>query len=456
MHRIGKIHWRRATRQFQNPALGSKDVDLVREQVLLHALDELHGITGVLLHLQQPLHPLACPVVGAHRRFGTAVDLVVAVFGNTLTGHRIHVLRTDLDFNGHALGAEEHRMQGLIAVGLGDGDVILETARHRLVEVVHGTEDAVTVVDAFGDHAEGEHIHDVGKRLALYLHLAIDAVEMLFTPADPTTETFLVQPVLHAFADMFDDVLALTTGMDHGTADTLGPHGVIGLEGQIFQFDLQITHAQTGRDGRVDVEGFTRDAALLVGTHRAQGTHVVQTIGELDQDDADILGHRQHHLLKIFRLGLGLGFKLQMGQFGDAIDNIGHRSAKLPFDAGVVDFGIFDHVMQHGRHQALMVHVHAGQNIGNRQWVSHIGLATLASLAIVGLLSVEIGTPNPSDLLRDQILFEAMGKGVYRRHQHLRLGLKAGQRQPPLSLMMPHYGRGGKISPGPERPALRG
>ena len=134
----------------------------------------------------------------------------------------------------------------------------------------------------------------------------------------------------------------------------------------------------------------------------------MQPICQLDQNDADIFRHRQHHFLEILGLGFRLGLELQMGQLGDAIDNIRYRGAELPLNARIFDLGIFDYIVQHGRHQALMVHVHPGQYIGYGQWMSHIGFAAFTALTIVGLLGIEIGATHPSNLFLCQILFEAM------------------------------------------------
>jgi hypothetical protein len=75
-----------------------------------------------------------------------SVALVEPVAGDAVVGHVVHLLRADLDLDGHAVHAHEHRVQGLVAVGLGDGDVVLELAGHRLVQVVHMPEDPVAGV----------------------------------------------------------------------------------------------------------------------------------------------------------------------------------------------------------------------------------------------------------------------------------------------------------------------
>ena len=42
--------------------------------------------------------------------------------------HAVHLVGADLDLKGHALVAQERRVQRLVAVGLGPGDVVLEPA----------------------------------------------------------------------------------------------------------------------------------------------------------------------------------------------------------------------------------------------------------------------------------------------------------------------------------------
>jgi len=65
--------------------------------------------------------------------------------------------------------------------------------------------------------------------------------------------------------------------------------------------------------------------------------------------------------------------------------------------------GVFDHVMQHCRHQALMVHVHVGKNIGHGKRMRDIRLATAAALAVVGLFGVEIRSADQVDLVGTEV-----------------------------------------------------
>ena len=129
----------------------------------------------------------------------------------------------------------------------------------------------------------------------------------------------------------------------------------------------------------------------------------MQAVGQLDQDHADIARHGHGHLLEVLGLGFGLGLEVHLGQFADPIDQFGHGLAKLGAERFLGDPGIFDHVMQHRGHQALMVHVHVGKNVRDRQWVRDVRLAAATALTIMGLFGVEIRSADQVHLVRAEI-----------------------------------------------------
>ena len=61
---------------------------------------------------------------------------------------------------------------------------------------------------------------------------------------------------------------------------------------------------------------------------RRDRAHVVQPVGELDQDDPDVRGHRDHHLAVVLGLRLVAGLEGQPGQLGDAVDEAGDLLAE--------------------------------------------------------------------------------------------------------------------------------
>ena len=67
-------------------------------------------------------------------------------------------------------------------------------------------------------------------------------------------------------------------------------------ERQVFELLLQLLHAEAVGQRRVDVEGLLGDPLLLLERHRGERAHVVQPVGELDDEDPQVLGHRHQHL----------------------------------------------------------------------------------------------------------------------------------------------------------------
>jgi len=115
-------------------------------------------------------------------------------------------------------------------------------------------------------------------------------------------ETFLLQGGDYLLADFGQQFLAVTPGVFQCRQDPLGAHRVERVETEVFELHAHVVHAQTHGDGGVDIEGFTGDTPALVDLKHTQGTHVMQSIGQLHQDDTNVLGHRQGHFLEILRL----------------------------------------------------------------------------------------------------------------------------------------------------------
>ena len=86
-------------------------------------------------------------------------------------------------------------------------------------------------------------------------------------------------------------------------------------EGQILELVLQFLHTHALGQRRVNLHRFLGDAAaFVVIVEEFQRAHVVQPVGQLDQQHADVLRHRQDQLAEVFRL-LRV-FRLQLDAVG--------------------------------------------------------------------------------------------------------------------------------------------
>lgn len=125
--------------------------------------------------------------------------------------------------------------------------------------------------------------------------------------------------------------------------------GVLVFETEVFEFGLDGKEAETVGQRRVDVERFAGNFVLFAGQHRAQGAHVVQTVGHLHQNDTDIFRHRKQQLPEILGLCRSLVAKDTSRYFGQPRYNHGDFLAEEVLDVFDGIFGVFDHVVQEGR-----------------------------------------------------------------------------------------------------------
>ncbi len=155
------------------------------------------------------------------------------------------------------------------------------------------------------------------------------------------------------------------------------------FERQFFQLVLDLAHPQAVGDGRVDIERLlgNLDAPLLRKV--VKRAHVVQTIGELHQDDADVIHHRQQHLAEVFRLPLFAGRERNCADFGDAFDDVGDFLAEQLFNALGGGERILDDVVEqpgrHGRH----IELHFGKKVRDFERMNQIRLTRMADLPLM-------------------------------------------------------------------------
>ena len=111
--------------------------------------------------------------------------------------------------------------------------------------------------------------------------------------------------------------------------------------------------------------------------------HVVQAVGQLDDDDADVLDHREQHLAEALGLAVFAGVQVELAELGDAVDAARDVLAEPLADLFDRDAGVLHHIVEQAGLQRHHVHPHVGQNVRHHERVEHVGLARVASLAFV-------------------------------------------------------------------------
>ena len=150
--------------------------------------------------------------------------------------------------------------------------------------------------------------------------------------------------------------------------------------------------AEPVRERRVDLHRLARlVVAALLGRQRRERPHVVQPVGELDEDDADVLGHRDEHLAQVVGLLLGERLELDLAELGDAVDEVGDLVAEALADLVERDVGVLDDVVQQRGLERGGVQVQLGEDERDLERVVDERLAALAHLALVRLPGELVG-----------------------------------------------------------------
>ena len=136
MNGVRKIDDGRAHRQILHISLGGEDEHVVRREVGLDGAQDVLRVVRVLLVLQHVADPGQLVV---ERILAVDARLVLPVGGDAELGGVVHLPGADLDFKGDALLVDDGGVQGLIHVGLGGRDIVLEAIGNWLEQIVDNT-----------------------------------------------------------------------------------------------------------------------------------------------------------------------------------------------------------------------------------------------------------------------------------------------------------------------------
>jgi hypothetical protein len=251
---------------------------------------------------------------------------------------------------------------------------------------VDGAQRQVAGGEVGHDQPYAEEVVHLGKRDVLVDHLAVDGVERFFAGADLGPDAETGQRLFGGAGDAAEGIAPGAGCHLDGLGQGVVAHRVQVAKGQVLQFAVQAMQPQPVGDGGVDFEGFVGDAYLAVPADGVQRAHVVQPVGQLDEDDAHVARHGQQHLAEGFGLGGFAVAEFHLVQLGQTIDHVGHHAAKLLGEFGLGDGGVFEGVVQQGGAQGIAIELPAGTDQRHRDGVGDVGFTGGALLSAVGLL----------------------------------------------------------------------
>ena len=174
-------------------------------------------------------------------------------------------------------------------------------------------------------------------------------------------------------------------------ADHLVGVGIELAERQVLELLAHLMHAHAAGERRIDVERLLGGAPARFRRHVRERAHVVQAVGELDQQHPHVVGDRQQELAQVLGLLGLLGDEVELLELGEALDQRADVGAEHLVDLGAGRRGVLDRVVQQRRRDGGIVELEVGQDGGDFERMGEIRIAGGALLLAMRLHGVDIG-----------------------------------------------------------------
>ena len=210
-------------------------------------------------------------------------------------------------------------------------------------------------------------------------------------PFDRGGDTFQAEPGLQVALDLLDQPLAL-----RGQVGQAAAHGLVGLrvemaEGEVLQLVPDLLDAHAPGERGVDVQRLLRDATALVLRHELEGAHVVQPIGELDEEHAHVRGDGEQELAEVLALHRPLGDEVEALELGQAVDKPADLGPEHPVDLLQRRFRVLDRVVEDGGDDGGLIEAEVGEDGRDLERMGEEQVAGGARLGAVGAHGVDVG-----------------------------------------------------------------
>ena len=171
---------------------------------------------------------------------------------------------------------------GAVAVDLGNGRIDIPATVLLGVPIL-----------AVKDDTHGKEVIDFLEGNALNLHLTPDREASLDARLHLIAEPHGVKACLQWCSEAMEEILTTSFTLLHLALDLCVGIGMLVAEAEVLQLGLDGEEPEAVGQRSVEEGGFACDLKLLVGLHRAERAHVVQAVGDLDEDHTGIITDSQ-------------------------------------------------------------------------------------------------------------------------------------------------------------------
>ena len=242
----------------------------------------------------------------------------------------------------------------------------------------------VAVVYRVDYHPYGYKVVYLVYGLLLADGLFVYAVKVLGAAGKRSLYSRLLQRLFYLLHGLIEGAHALLLIGYHGLLQLLVLLRPEILHAEILQLALHGAHAEAMRKRSIDIQRLAGLAYLLFLAAILEGTHVVQSVIELDYDHPDIVRYGEEHLAEALRLYVLAAYHLVLPGFGKLCYAVHHAGDILSKHGRELFVGyilaVLYNVMHETRQYGMAVHTHIGKHYGHAFRMGIIGLSGMAGL----------------------------------------------------------------------------
>ena len=340
-------------------------------------------------------------------------------------GDAMHVVRADLRLQRRAERPEQRGVQRLVAVRLGNRDVVLELAGDRLVQAVQHAERRVARRRVLDQHAHAVDVEDLREAVVLLAHLLVHAVDGLLAAGHRRRDA----GVLQAVADRLQDAVHHLAPVAARGLDRLGEHAVAH---RIEMLERRAPAAPgRARSGRAGWRSARRCRASRARCARDASVAIASSVRMLCSRSASLIRMTRTSCAiasSILRKLSACGSSRDWNSIWSSLDTPSTMSATgLPNELSIsalVTLGVLHHVVEERGGEPLRVEPPLRQDAGYRERVRDVGLAGLAELSLVRVLGEREGALDERDVRGRQVVTKVSGELRDFRHARSPLGFR--------------------------------
>ena len=256
------------------------------------------------------------------------------------------------------------------------------------------------LVVAFKDYSHGIEVVHLLERQVLGLHFLVYGIYRLKARLGLVLYVQFVELGLDRGGEIGIYLAAPLLGGLDLVGDILIYVGVLVFETQVLKFGLDGEQAESVCQRGVYVECFSGNLIALVGRHRAEGAHIVESVGHLYQHHAYVLAHGQEQFAEVLGLYRRPVAEDAARYLGKSLYQLRYLGAEVLLDVLDGILGVFHHVVEQRRAyrrgaESYLLRRYLGH--GNR--VHYVWLAAAPADTSVGLLGKAVGALYHLDFL---------------------------------------------------------